>query len=52
MLTKQEIYDTICRTLTNYEDDKYPNDMFALDDMYNLLVVIQNNWEEVITIQE
>jgi len=51
-MTKQEIYDTMCRVMTNYEEGKYPSDTFALADMYETLVLIQNNWEGAITVQE
>lgn len=51
-MTKQEIYDIMCRVMTNYEDGKYPSMEYALCDMYNTLVIIQNNWESTITAQE
>lgn len=50
--TKNEIYDTMCRVMTNYEDGRYPSKDFAFDDFYSLLVYIQNNWEDVITAQD
>ena len=47
--TKEQIYDEICRVLTEYEND---NDMITENELYNMLVTIQNNWETVITKQE
>lgn len=39
----------MCRVLTEYEDD---NDMITENELYDMLVTIQNNWESVITKQE
>ena len=39
----------MCRVLTEYEDD---NDMITENELYDMLVTIQNNWETVITKQE
>ena len=39
----------MCRVLTEYEDD---NDMITENELYDMLVTIQNNWETVITRQE
>jgi hypothetical protein len=47
--TKQEIYDEMCRLLTEYEDG---SDMVTENELYYMLVKIQNNWEAVITVQE
>ena len=47
--TKEQIYDEMCRVLTEYEDD---NDMITENELYDMLVTIQNNWEAVITKQE
>ena len=47
--TKEQIYDEMCRVLTEYEDD---NDMITENELYDMLVIIQNNWESVITKQE
>ena len=47
--TKEQIYDEMCRVLTEYEDD---NDMITENELYDMLVTIQNNWESVITKQE
>ena len=44
--TKEQIYDEMCRVLTEYEDD---NDMITENELYDMLVTIQNNWESVIT---
>ena len=47
MEERKQIYDKICRLLTDYEErnDVYP------DDLYDMLVEIQNKWETVITMQ-
>ena len=47
--TKEQIYDEMCRVLTEYEND---NDMITENELYDILVIIQNNWETVITKQE
>lgn len=46
-ITKQSIYDEMCRVLTDWETQEAVD-----DDLYNMLVKIQNNWEAVITAQE
>lgn len=52
---KQEIYDRISKALTDYEDVtsrnivepwEYQN---VMDEFYNILVQVQNRWEDVIT---
>ena len=54
MITREQIYDEICRTLTDYENADH-NDSDSLDclewidTLYCLLVKVQNNWETVIT---
>ena len=47
-ITKESIYDEMCRLLTDYEDMNGVTEV----DLYNMLVKIQNNWEAVITVQE
>ena len=42
--TKEEIYDELSRVLTEWETQEAVD-----DDLYNMLVKIQNNWETVIT---
>jgi len=44
---REEIYDEICRVLTDWEMQDAVD-----DDLYNTLVKIQNNWESVITAKE
>ena len=46
---REEIYDEMCRLLTDYECE---NDMVTEYELYDMLVKIQNNWETVITAQE
>lgn len=51
-MNKQEIYDELCRVITEYEEDNNKNVYDNLQDMYNIMVEIQNNWETVITAQD
>lgn len=48
-IEREKIYDEICRTLTDYENEP---DMVNEQALYTLLVKIQNNWESVITAKE
>lgn len=48
MNEKQAIYDELCRVLTDYEGNGSHQKATA-DDLYAMLVKIQNNWESVIT---
>jgi len=48
MNQKQAIYDELCRVLTDYEGNGSQKNATA-DDLYAMLVKIQNNWEGVIT---
>lgn len=43
---RKQIYDELCALLTEYEDSA--NDI-TKEEMYDMLVKIQNNWETVIT---
>jgi len=51
-MTKKEIYDNLCRILTEYEQDDNKSMESNLLDMYDILVEIQNAWEDTITVQE
>lgn len=51
IITKESIYDEMCRVLTNYENTE-DGDKFTEYELYEMLVKIQNNWETVITAQE
>ena len=45
--TAREIYDDLCQLLTDYE---FPEDTcfpVTKEDMYKMLVRIQNSWEEI-----
>ena len=47
---KDKIYDTLCRTLTEYEEQFEPIkdvDWSWEQELYMMLVEIQNNWEEI-----
>lgn len=43
---REEIYDEMCKLLTEYEDG---SDMVTEYELYDMLVKIQNHWEDVIT---
>ena len=45
---REAIYDEISRTLTNYELSE-KDDRPTAEDLYLLLVKIQNRWEDTIT---
>jgi hypothetical protein len=49
--TKQSIYDEICMVLTDYEGNGSEGGASA-DDLYALLVKIQNRWDDIITVCE
>ncbi len=44
---KNELYDMICRVLTDYEEGNA-----NAEDLYDVLVEVQNRWEDVITAQD
>ena len=44
MNEKQKIYDEMCKVLTDWETQEAGD-----DDLYLMLVKIQNNWETIIT---
>ena len=47
---KDKIYDELCRTLTEYEEQFEPIkdvDWSWEQELYAMLVEIQNNWEEI-----
>lgn len=48
-IEREAIYDEICRTLTNYESPENEQDKPTAEDLYLLLVKIQNRWEDTIT---
>ena len=45
---REAIYDEISRTLTSYELSE-KDDRLTVEDLYLLLVKIQNRWEDTIT---
>lgn len=47
--TKDEIYDRMCNVITDFEME---NSDAGSDELYNMLVTIQNNWEDTITKQD
>lgn len=53
--TKQEIYDALCKLLTDYEHLEDVEDYDNIDweaELYKMLVKIQNRWEDTITVAE
>ena len=47
MITKQAIYDRICKLLADSENDEYATIQEEAGAMYELLVVIKHSWEEI-----
>ena len=45
---REEIYDEMCRLLTDYENG---SDMVTENELYAMLVKIQRRWEDTITVQ-
>lgn len=43
---KEEIYEKICKLLTEYENNKEKDKPTDLD-FYDLLIEVQNNWNEI-----
>lgn len=53
--TRQEIYDSLCKLLTDYEHLEDIEDYDNIDweaELYKMLVKIQNRWEDTITVAE
>ena len=48
MRDKRMLYDELCRVLTDYEGNG-SEEKATVDDLYSMLVKIQNRWEDVIT---
>lgn len=49
-MDKNNVYDRLCRTLTEYEEQFEPIkdvDWSWEQELYMMLVEIQNNWEEI-----
>ena len=49
-MDKNNVYDRLCKTLTNYEEQFEPSDGVDWSweqELYMMLVEIQNNWEEI-----
>lgn len=53
-MEKKSLYDRLCFALTNYEmpEDQGVTEEEAVEDMYNVLVEIQNSWDELTTDEE
>lgn len=53
--TKQDIYNALCKLLTDYEHLEDIEDYDNIDweaELYKMLVKIQNRWEDTITAAE
>ena len=48
-MEREDIYNEIVKTLTNYEIPEDEEHRTTEEDLYLLLVKIQNRWEDVIT---
>ena len=49
-MSKQFLYDELCRVLTDYEGNGEDNeDKGNPEPLYKMLVKIQNRWEDIIT---
>ena len=44
---KKQIYDELCRVLTDFENMEATE-----EDLYNMLCKMQNSWEDIITVEE
>lgn len=52
---KKQIYDELCRVLTDFENPSDVEDYNYIDweaELYEMLVKIQNSWEDIITAEE
>jgi hypothetical protein len=45
---REEIYDKMCKLITDYENG---SDMVTEYELYDMLVEIQRRWEDTITVQ-
>ena len=46
-MEKNEIYDRMCHLLTDYEHPEDAVSPVTADDLYDMLVEIQNKWEDI-----
>ena len=46
-LQKNDLYDEMCHLLTDYENPEDAILPVSKEDLYDMLVKIQNNWEEL-----
>ena len=49
-MEKNSLYDELCRTLTEYEEQREPIkgvEWSCKDELYFMLIKIQNKWEEL-----
>lgn len=48
VMQKKAIYDEMCALLTEYENPEEGQDPVMESDFYEMLVKIQNNWDELV----
>ncbi len=46
-MKKNELYDELSKVLTDYETQDEKGIVVTAEDLYGMLVKIQNNWEEM-----
>lgn len=51
-LEKEALYDRLCRLLTDYEMPEEGQDPVTEDDLYEMLVEIENSWNELVSEEE
>lgn len=53
-MERKALYDRLCFALTNYEmpEEQGVSEEDAIADMYDVLVEIQNSWDELISEEE
>lgn len=47
--TRKSLYDELCEILTEYENPEHYNNRTGEAELYEILVKIQNNWENIIS---
>lgn len=46
-VSRHNLYDELCEILTEYEHPEEYNHRTGADDLYNMLVKIQDNWDSI-----
>ena len=50
--SSEDLYDLICRTLTEYEESEYDSIEDIASDMYSVLVLVQREWNNITSPEE